>query len=106
MLKNSLTIPVINYHLVHRLSQCPCVLMLQESFSFRHFGLQEYLRQQENNFLWKNGLWHKYNKHKCHTIVCRMIHGATAISKSVRDSHFFTKHSVTLAQSVQMPEYY
>ena len=35
-----------------------------------------------------------------------MIHGTIVISKSVRDSYFFAKLSVILAQSEQMSEYY
>ena len=60
MLRNNLTIPVINYHLVHRLSQSPYVLTSQESFSVRHFRLQEYLRQQEITT-------------SCRRMVCDMI---------------------------------
>ena len=66
MLRNNLTIPVINYHLVHRLLQCPYVLTLQKSFSFRYFRLQEYLRQQENTT-------------SCKRMACSMI----TISKNV-----------------------
>ena len=46
MLRNNLTIPIISYHLVHRLLQHPYVLAFQNHF--RHFRLQEYLRQQKD----------------------------------------------------------
>ena len=60
MLRNNLTIPV------HRLSQMPLCAHITKSFSFRHFKLQGYLRQQENTT-------------SCGRMVCGMI----MISKNV-----------------------
>ena len=69
----------------------PLCAHISKSFSFRHFRLQEYLRQQENISSSRRMVCGTIMISKNVTLLSvKMIHGAIAISMSVRDSHFFT----------------
>ena len=62
---------------------------ISKSFSFKHFRLQEYLRQQENATSCGRMVYGMITISEDVTLLSvGMIHGTIVISKSVRDSHF------------------